>query len=38
VSAVRPLVVFYDVHGRKRELLFFYFVSDTTRDHSKIPP
>jgi hypothetical protein len=26
VSAVKPLVVFYDNHGRKRELLFFYHV------------
>jgi hypothetical protein len=30
VNAVNPLVAFYDVHGRKREVLFFYF--DTTRD------
>jgi hypothetical protein len=27
-----PLVAFYDIHGRKREVLFFYFVPDTTRD------
>jgi hypothetical protein len=32
VSAINPLVAFYDIHGRKREVLFFYFVSDTTRD------
>jgi hypothetical protein len=32
VSAIDPLVVFYDIHGRKREVLFFYFVPDTTRD------
>jgi hypothetical protein len=32
VSAVNPLVAFYDIHGRKREMLFFYFVPDTTRD------
>jgi hypothetical protein len=31
VSAI-PLVAFYDVHGGKREVLFFYFVPDTTRD------
>jgi hypothetical protein len=31
VSAINPLVVFYDIHGRKREVLFFYFVPDTTR-------
>jgi hypothetical protein len=33
VSAINPLVAFYDVHGGKREVLFFYFVPDTTRDH-----
>jgi hypothetical protein len=33
VSAINPLVAFYDIHGGKRELLFFYFVPDTTRDH-----
>jgi hypothetical protein len=32
VSAINPLVVFYDTHGGKREVLFFYFVPDTTRD------
>jgi hypothetical protein len=32
VSAINPLVVFYDIHGGKREALFFYFVPDTTRD------
>jgi hypothetical protein len=32
VSAINPLVAFYDIHGKKREVLFFYFVSDTTRD------
>jgi hypothetical protein len=25
VSAINPLVAFYDVHGGKREVLFFYF-------------
>jgi hypothetical protein len=29
---MNPLVAFYDIHGRKREVLFFYFVPDTTRD------
>jgi hypothetical protein len=29
VSAIYPLVAFYDVHGEKREVLFFYFVPDT---------
>jgi hypothetical protein len=33
VSAINPLVAFYDIHGRKREVLFFYFVPDTTRDY-----
>jgi hypothetical protein len=32
VSAINPLVAFYDIHGRKREVLFFYFVPDTTLD------
>jgi hypothetical protein len=35
VSAINPLVAFYDIHGRKREVLFFYFVPDTTRDEFK---
>jgi hypothetical protein len=34
VSAINPLVGFYDIHGRKGEVLFFYFVPDTTRDSS----
>jgi hypothetical protein len=32
VSVVNPLVSFYDIHGGKREVLFFYFVQDTTRE------
>jgi hypothetical protein len=32
VSAIILLVAFYDIHGGKREVLFFYFVPDTTRD------
>jgi hypothetical protein len=32
VSAINPLVAFYDIHGGQREVLFFYFVLDTTRD------
>jgi hypothetical protein len=32
VSAINPLVAFYDIHGGKREVLFFYFVPDSTRD------
>jgi hypothetical protein len=31
-SGINPLVPFYDIHGGKREVLFFYFVPDTTRD------
>jgi hypothetical protein len=34
VSAINPLVAFYDIHGGKREVLFIYFVPDTTRDLS----
>jgi hypothetical protein len=33
VSAINPLVAFYDIHRGKREVLFFYFVPDTTRDY-----
>jgi hypothetical protein len=33
VSAINPLVAFYDIHGAKRVVLFFYFVPDTTRDY-----
>jgi hypothetical protein len=32
VSAINPLVAFFDIHGGKREVLFFYFVPDTTQD------
>jgi hypothetical protein len=32
VIAINPLVAFYDFHGGKREVLFFYFVPDTTRE------
>jgi hypothetical protein len=34
VSADNPLVAFYDIHGRKRQVLFFYYVG--TRDRSYI--
>jgi hypothetical protein len=39
LSAINPLVAFYDIHGGKRVVLFFYFVPDTTRDCTtfKIP-
>jgi hypothetical protein len=33
VSAINPLVAFYDIHGGKREVLFFYFVPDTIRNN-----
>jgi hypothetical protein len=36
VSAINPLVAFYDIHGGKREVLFFYFVPDTTRDYTLV--
>jgi hypothetical protein len=32
VSAINPLVAFYDIHGGKRQVLFFYLVPDITRD------
>jgi hypothetical protein len=32
VVTINPLVTFYDIHGGKREVLFFSFVPDTTRD------
>jgi hypothetical protein len=32
VSAINPLVAFYDIHRGEREVPFFYFVPDTTRD------
>jgi hypothetical protein len=35
VSAINPLVALYDIHGGKREVLFFYFVPVTTRDRQK---
>jgi hypothetical protein len=32
VSAINPLVAFHYIHEGKGEVLFFYFVPDTTRD------
>jgi hypothetical protein len=32
VSAINPLVAFYEIHGGKRQVLFFYFVLDATQD------
>jgi hypothetical protein len=34
VSVIGRLVTFYDIHRGKREMLFFYFVPDVTRDHT----
>jgi hypothetical protein len=31
VSAINPLVAFYDIHGGKRDALFFYFTPHHTR-------
>jgi hypothetical protein len=31
VNAINHLVAFYGIHGRKRVVLFFYSVPDTTR-------
>jgi hypothetical protein len=31
ISAINPLVAFYDIHEGKREVLFIYFVPDTTQ-------
>jgi hypothetical protein len=36
VSAINPLVAFYDIHGGEREVLFFYFVPDTAGDKINI--
>jgi hypothetical protein len=36
VSAVNPLVAFNDIHGGKREVLFFYIVPDIPRDFAHI--
>jgi hypothetical protein len=30
--SINPLVAFYDIYGGKREVIFFYFVPDTTQD------
>jgi hypothetical protein len=34
VRAIKPLVAFYNIHGGKREVLFIYYVPDTTRYYS----
>jgi hypothetical protein len=33
VSVVNPLVAFYDIHGRKRGVLFFCSVPETIRNY-----
>jgi hypothetical protein len=33
VIVINPFDAFYDIHGGKGEVLFFYFVLDTTRDY-----
>jgi hypothetical protein len=37
VTAINHIVAFYAIHGRNREVQFFYFVLDTTlgRDHER---
>jgi hypothetical protein len=32
VSAINPLVAFYGIHGRKREVTLFNFAPDSIRD------
>jgi hypothetical protein len=34
VSAINLLVTFYDIHGEKSQVIFFYFVPNTTRDNN----
>jgi hypothetical protein len=36
VSAINPLVGFYDIHGGKREVIFFYFLSWTPHETLRI--
>jgi hypothetical protein len=32
-NAIKPLVHFYDIYGRKSDVLFFYLVPDNKQDH-----
>jgi hypothetical protein len=32
ISIINYLLAFYDIYGRKRVVLFFYFVLDTTQE------
>jgi hypothetical protein len=34
VSTVNPWAAFYDIHGKNREVLFFYFVPDISHNFS----
>jgi hypothetical protein len=36
VSDINPLVAFYNIHGGTRDVLFYYFIQDTTQDHISI--
>jgi hypothetical protein len=36
VNAINRLVAFYDIHGGKREVLFFYFVPEFTRETNEV--
>jgi hypothetical protein len=36
VTAIAPLIAFYDIHGGKKKILFLYLVPDATRDYYMI--
>jgi hypothetical protein len=36
VSAINPLVTFYDIHGGKREVLFFYLQLHGCNDDTEV--
>jgi hypothetical protein len=33
LQSISGVSAFYDIHGGKRDVVFFYFVPDTTRDY-----
>jgi hypothetical protein len=35
VSAINPLVAYYDIYGRKGEVLFFYFVCNFDQQYNR---
>jgi hypothetical protein len=37
VIAINPFVAFYDIHGRKREVSFFYFIDFLSGPQTTIP-